>query len=147
MPELLARVLAGRGVAPDDAEAYLDPTVKSLMPDPDTLTDMPAAAARLADAVERAARRSRCSATTMWTAPARRRCSARFLRHGGLDPLIHIPDRIFEGYGPNVEAIRALAGRGATLLVTVDCGTTSHEPLAEAKHLGLDHRHRSSSGR
>ena len=36
---------------------------------------------------------------------------ARFLRHGGLDPLIHIPDRMFEGYGPNVEAIRALAGQ------------------------------------
>ena len=63
---------------------------------------------------------------------------ARFLRAAGLDPIIHIPDRIFEGYGPNVEAIRALAGRGATLLVTVDCGTTSLEPLAEAQRLGLD---------
>ena len=51
---------------------------------------------------------------------------------------MHIPDRIFEGYGPNVEAIRALAERGATLLVTVDCGTTSIEPLAEAQQLGLD---------
>ncbi|MEI9407121.1 DHH family phosphoesterase, partial [Mesorhizobium argentiipisi] len=59
------------------------------------------------------------------------------LRHCGLDPLIHIPDRIFEGYGPNTEAIRALAAKGATLLVTVDCGTTSIEPLAEAKRLGM----------
>jgi single-stranded-DNA-specific exonuclease len=63
---------------------------------------------------------------------------ARFLRQGGLDPMIHIPDRIFEGYGPNVEAIRSLAERGAKLLVTVDCGTTSMEPLAEAQRLGLD---------
>jgi single-stranded-DNA-specific exonuclease len=62
---------------------------------------------------------------------------ARFLRHGGLDPIIHIPDRLFEGYGPNSEAIRTLAAAGATLLVTVDCGTTSHEPLAEAQRLGL----------
>ena len=60
------------------------------------------------------------------------------LRHCGLDPLIHIPDRIFEGYGPNVEAVRGLANKGATLLVTVDCGTTSIEPLAEAKRLGMD---------
>ena len=59
------------------------------------------------------------------------------LRHCGLDPLIHIPDRIFEGYGPNVEAVRALAAKGATLLVTVDCGTTSLEPLAEARKLGM----------
>jgi single-stranded-DNA-specific exonuclease len=59
-------------------------------------------------------------------------------RVGGIDPLIHIPDRIFEGYGPNAQAIRSLAERGAKLLVTVDCGTTSHEPLAEAGRLGLD---------
>jgi single-stranded-DNA-specific exonuclease len=48
------------------------------------------------------------------------------------------PDRLFEGYGPNVEAVRALAARGATLLVTVDCGTTSVEPLAQARALGVD---------
>jgi single-stranded-DNA-specific exonuclease len=59
------------------------------------------------------------------------------LRHCGLDPLIHIPDRLFEGYGPNTDAVRMLAGKGATLLVTVDCGTTSLEALAEAKKLGM----------
>jgi single-stranded-DNA-specific exonuclease len=63
---------------------------------------------------------------------------ARFLRRAGIEPLIHIPDRLFEGYGPNVDAIRSLAGRGATLLVTVDCGTTSIGPLAEAHKLGVD---------
>src|SRR5262249_5912225 len=63
---------------------------------------------------------------------------ASFLRMAGIEPLIHIPDRIFEGYGPNVDAIRSLAERGAKLLVTVDCGTTSLEPLAEAGRLGLD---------
>src|ERR1019366_4359165 len=52
--------------------------------------------------------------------------------------ILHIPDRIFEGYGPNVEAIRGLAERGTKLLVTVDCGTASIEPLAEARRLGLD---------
>ena len=63
---------------------------------------------------------------------------AKFLRHCGNEPLIHIPDRLFEGYGPNTEAVRALAEKGARLLVTVDCGTTSIEPLVEAKALGLD---------
>src|SRR5690349_14689362 len=53
LPELLARVLAGRGVEVEDAVVFLDPTVRALMPDPDTLAGMPAAAARLADAVER----------------------------------------------------------------------------------------------
>src|SRR5689334_9231956 len=61
-----------------------------------------------------------------------------YLRACGLDPIVHIPDRIFEGYGPNVDAIRSFAERSATLLVTVDCGTTSHATLAEAAKLGLD---------
>src|SRR4029079_3061340 len=59
------------------------------------------------------------------------------LRHRGLGPLIHIPDRLFEGYGPNTEAVRMLAAKGATLLMTVDCGTTSIEALAAAKSLGM----------
>jgi single-stranded-DNA-specific exonuclease len=63
---------------------------------------------------------------------------ARYLRHCGLDPIVHIPDRIFEGYGPNVDAIRTFAERDVRLLVTVDCGTTSMEPLTAAKKLGLD---------
>ncbi|HEY5218030.1 MAG TPA: single-stranded-DNA-specific exonuclease RecJ, partial [Pseudolabrys sp.] len=61
-----------------------------------------------------------------------------YLRRCGLDPIVHIPDRIFEGYGPNVDAIRSFAERGVKLLITVDCGTTSLEPLAEASRLGLD---------
>ncbi len=63
---------------------------------------------------------------------------ARYLRQCGIEPIIHIPDRLFEGYGPNIEAVRTLAERGATLLVCVDCGTTSIEPLAQAKRLGVD---------
>jgi single-stranded-DNA-specific exonuclease len=62
----------------------------------------------------------------------------RFLRDADLDPIVHIPDRIFEGYGPNVDAIRSFHERGASLLVTVDCGTTSHAVFEEAKTLGID---------
>src|SRR5438105_6219987 len=137
LPELLARVLAGRGVEVEEALAFLDPTVRSLMPDPGVLADMPAAAARIAAAVERGEIVAIFGDYDVDGATAAATL-ARFLRHAGLAPLIHIPDRIFEGYGPNLEAIRALAARGATLLVTVDCGTTSHEPLAQANKLGLD---------
>ena len=80
----------------------------------------------------------RFSAITTWMARLLSALLARFLRHAGLDPMIHIPDRLFEGYGPNVEAVRSLAARGATLIVTVDCGTTSIEPLAEAQALDVD---------
>jgi single-stranded-DNA-specific exonuclease len=136
LPEMLARILAGRGVEIDAVEDYLDPTIRKLMPDPHTVTQMEFAAKRIADAAVRGEKvaifgdydvdGATSAALLAW-----------HLRHCGLDPLIHIPDRIFEGYGPNIDAIRLLAERGATLLVTVDCGTTSLEPLAEARRLGM----------
>jgi single-stranded-DNA-specific exonuclease len=137
LPELLARVLAGRGVEPDAVEAFLDPTLKRLMPDPHTLTDMEAAATRIANAVQRGEPVAIFGDYDVDGATASA-LLARYLRHCGLDPLVHIPDRIFEGYGPNVDAIRSFAEKGVTLLITVDCGTTSAEPLAEAKNHGLD---------
>ena len=136
LPEMLARVLAGRGVDLDAVDDFLDPTIRKLMPDPFTVTQMEAAAMRISDAVTRGEKvaifgdydvdGATSSALLAW-----------HLRHCGLDPLIHIPDRIFEGYGPNVEAVKALAAKGAKLLVTVDCGTTSIGALAEAKRLGM----------
>jgi single-stranded-DNA-specific exonuclease len=137
VPELVARVLAGRGVETEEVESFLDPTVKRLMPDPHRLVDMEAATTRLADAAVRGEQVAIFGDYDVDGATSAA-LLCRFLRRAGLDPLIHIPDRLFEGYGPNTEAVRSLAERGATLLVCVDCGTTSHEPLAEAKNLGLD---------
>jgi single-stranded-DNA-specific exonuclease len=137
LPEMLARILAGRNVEVDQVESFLDPTVKRLMPDPYVLNAMQAAAERIADAVQGGESVAIFGDYDVDGATSTALLSL-FLRAGGLDPLIHIPDRIFEGYGPNVDAIRSLAERGAKLLVTVDCGTTSMEPLAEAQRLGLD---------
>ncbi len=137
LPELLARILAGRNVEVDAVEAFLDPTVKRSMPDPNVLTAMPEAATRIADAIVRGETVAIFGDYDVDGATSAA-LLARFLRQAGVEPLIHIPDRLFEGYGPNVEAVRSLAARGATLLVTVDCGTTSGEPLAEARALGVD---------
>ena len=137
MPELVARVLAGRGVAVDDAPAFLEPSIRSLMPDPYRLTDCEAAAERLVEAIRRGERVAifgdydvdgAASSALLW----------RFLHHFGIDSEIYIPDRIFEGYGPNPAAIGQLIDRGARLIVTVDCGSTSLEALAVAKERGID---------
>jgi single-stranded-DNA-specific exonuclease len=137
LPELLARILAGRNVEVDAVEAFLDPTIKRSMPDPNVLTAMPEASERIADAIGRGETIAVFGDYDVDGATSAA-LLVRFLRHCGIEPLVHIPDRLFEGYGPNVEAVRALAGQGATLLITVDCGTTSIEPLAQAKALGLD---------
>jgi single-stranded-DNA-specific exonuclease len=137
LPELLCRVLAGRSIDLDAVESFLDPTVKRLMPEPFTLTDMETATMRLADAVER---RDAIAIIGDYDVDGATSTAlmVRVLRAAGLDPFFHIPDRQFEGYGPNVDAVRNLAARGARLLLTLDCGTTSGDALEEARKLGLD---------
>jgi single-stranded-DNA-specific exonuclease len=137
LPDLLARVLAGRHVAVDDVAMFLDPTLRSLMPDPHGLSDMKVAAERLAEAV---LRRETIGIIGDYDVDGATSAAVlgRYLIHCGLRPLIHIPDRLFEGYGPNAEAIENLARQGASVLITVDCGTTSHEALLGARALGLE---------
>jgi single-stranded-DNA-specific exonuclease len=107
------------------------------MPDPSRLIDMDKAAARIADAIQRREKIAifgdydvdgACSSALM----------RRFLNAHGLEGRIYIPDRIFEGYGPNPQAIETLVKEGARLIITVDCGVTSFEALAHAKALGAD---------
>ncbi len=137
LPSTLSRIIASREIEPADVEPFLDPRLKELLPDPSTLMDMDIACARLAEAI---ARREKIAIFGDYDVDGA--CASALL--GGLCKAfdvpfrIHIPDRITEGYGPNSEAIRMLAADGATLLVCVDCGTTSHETLAEAKRSGFD---------
>jgi single-stranded-DNA-specific exonuclease len=135
--EILARVMAARGIALDDAEKYLEPTIRGLMPDPSTLTAMDGLADRLAKAVA-----DNESVALFGDYDVDGACScalmARYLRHFGLQPQVHIPDRIFEGYGPNIAAMDKLIDAGATLIITLDCGTTSEKPIAHARSRGAD---------
>ena len=137
LDDLLARVLAGRSVTPSDLPAYLEPRLRELMPDPSTMIGMDLAAERLARAVI-----DQETVAIFGDYDVDGACSsallAGFLDDVGVKRLIHIPDRLIEGYGPNSEAIRSLHASGAQLLVTVDCGTTSHEPIDEAVRLGMD---------
>ncbi len=135
--DLLARVLAGRGVAIEAASLHLDPTLRRLLPDPSGLADMDAAAARLTAAVT-AGETVAIFGDYDVDGAASAALLGDFLTAAGTPHLIHIPDRIFEGYGPNVQAIAALGAAGAKLLICVDCGTTSHVAIAEARRLGLD---------
>ena len=137
LPDLLARVLAGRGVRPAEAQAFLQPRLRDLMPDPAVLLDMEAAGDRLAHAVVSGERVAIFGDYDVDGA-ASAAMLAESLRGHGLAVQIHIPDRITEGYGPNDAAIAALAADGATLLVCVDCGTAGHGPLETARAIGLD---------
>lgn len=135
-PEIVGRVLAARGVTPDEAAAYLEPTLRDLMPDPSSLRDMGAAAARLAAAVDKGERIAIFGDYDVDGA-ASSALLVDWLRALGRPATVYIPDRIDEGYGPNEEAMASLA-RDHDLILCVDCGTLSHGPIAAATAAGAE---------
>jgi len=137
IPEYLARILVARGSTLESASVDLDPTLKNLMPDPSALADMDRATERFVKAI---ADREPIAIFGDYDVDGATSASLvlRFLRALGHDAVIYIPDRQLEGYGPNVTAFEQLIADGAKLIVTVDCGTASHEPIALANSLGTD---------
>lgn len=142
LPEIVSRLLAGRGVGIDAAADYLEPTLRVLLPDPSLLADMDVAADRLADAVRRGE-----TVAVFGDYDVDGACSAAlmvgFLRGLGCPVHHHVPDRLKEGYGPNAPALASLVARGASLIVCVDCGTAAAVALAavlgQADVIVLDH--------
>lgn len=137
VPEIVGRILAARGVGMDQAAGYLNPTLKDLLPDPDHLKGMSDAVDRLAGAVTRNE-----LVAVFGDYDVDGATSSALLRRlfnaVGARSKVYIPDRQKEGYGPNEAALLELQREGASVVVTVDCGTTSFEPLQAAHDAGLD---------
>ena len=131
LPMALARVLVARGVAPADAPLFLEPQLRDLLPDPRKLKDMEAAAGRFLKAVKT---RERIAVFADYDVDggASAALLITWLRAMRRHATLYIPDRIDEGYGPNAPAMAALA-QDHDLILCVDCGTLSHEPIAAAK--------------
>jgi len=137
LPEIVGRILAGRGVTLATAETFLTPTLRALLPDPGCLQDMEKAAARIAGAVQAGEPVGILGDYDVDGATASA-LLIRFLRWLGVRTHLHIPDRITEGYGPNAAALEALGRAGCRLILCVDCGTVSFEAIGAATKLGLD---------
>ena len=130
LPLALCQSLAARGVSADQAPGFLTPQLRDLLPDPLRLRDMGKAAARFLAAVK-ARQRIAVFADYDVDGGASAALLLIWLRAMGARATLYVPDRIDEGYGPNVPAMAAL---GAThdLILCVDCGTLSHDPIAAA---------------
>ena len=134
LPEIVARTLARRDVTTEEAQAFLTPSLRDLMPNPSILKDMDKAAERITQAVDKKQRIAifadydvdgATSGALMFT----------WLREFGITATLYVPDRIDEGYGPNETAMTMLAA-AHDLIICVDCGTLSYEPIAAA--IGTD---------
>ena len=137
VPDIVGRVLAGRNVGLDDGEGFLNPTLKSALPDPSCLRDMDKAAQRLADAMS-AGEKIAVFGDYDVDGATSSALLHRYFRAVGIDITVYIPDRQKEGYGPNAPALLALRDQGIAVAVTVDCGISAFEPLQAAADAGLD---------
>jgi single-stranded-DNA-specific exonuclease len=135
--DILARILAARGIAPDKVLEYLNPTLKSLMPDPSTLQDMDVATERFTKAI-----RNKEPIAIFGDYDVDGASSValirKFLFAHDHEAQFYIPDRTLEGYGPSITAFEQLVADGAKLIITVDCGTMAFVPITRAKELGAD---------
>ncbi len=137
LPEIIGRLLAARDVGLEEVPDVLNPTLRALCPDPASFTDMEKAAERIARAIT-AGEQVAIFGDYDVDGAASSALLYRFLAWHGLNPRIYIPDRIAEGYGPNPAAIASLIDGGASLIVTVDCGSTSFDALEIAASKGAD---------
>ena len=137
LPDAVARLLAARDVDLDSVTEFLDPTLRRFLPDPLHLKDMDVAIARLVRAVQGGERIVVFGDYDVDGATSSA-LLLRFFRSIGGNIGVYIPDRRKEGYGPNAPALVKLKADGAAVVVTVDCGVTAFEPLAEARRVGLD---------
>lgn len=135
--DLVAQLLMARGCPPEGVEMHRNPTIRAFMPDPSLFRDMDTAAERLADAVQRG-EDVRIFGDYDVDGATSAALLIRLLRDIGLEARPYIPDRLMEGYGPSGEALVRLAGEGASLIVTVDCGAQAFEALAMARDVGVD---------
>jgi single-stranded-DNA-specific exonuclease len=137
MDALVDELLLARGVAREDLAHHREPKIRDFLPDPSVFQDMDKGANRLADAVQ-----SGETIAIFGDYDVDGATSAALLvlllRRLGADPMVYIPDRLMEGYGPSGAALVELKNRGATLAITVDCGAQAFEALDEAKAAGLD---------
>jgi single-stranded-DNA-specific exonuclease len=137
MDSLRDELLLARGVERDDLVRHRDPRIRDFLPDPSAFNDMDKGAKRLADAIQAGETVAIFGDYDVDGATSAALLTL-LLRQLGAEPIVYIPDRLMEGYGPSGAALVELKNRGASIAVTVDCGAQAFEALEEAKAAGLD---------
>ena len=133
----LAKIAFVRGINEDNFKHFLDPKIKTSLPDPNILDDMDKATNKALDFIKKKKKIGilgdydvdGSSATALM---------ANYFEDINVDYEYYIPDRIKEGYGPNLKALRFLKDKGCDLIITVDCGTTATECIEKINEEGVE---------
>ena len=135
--EVLSNLLSAREISLGEIENFLEPKIKTSLPDPFELNDMEKAVAHVIAAIH-ARKKITIFADYDVDGATSSALLKRFFREAGVNADIYIPDRVLEGYGPNSQALLNLKKSGTDLVITLDCGTVAFKPLEDAAAVGLE---------
>ncbi|MGI4852208.1 MAG: single-stranded-DNA-specific exonuclease RecJ [Janthinobacterium lividum] len=137
IPLILGKILSCRGLTLDNVDLFLKPSLKTALPNPSDFKDLDLGVDRVVLALKNKEKVAIFGDYDVDGATS----SAilyQYLSKIGLDVTVYIPDRIQEGYGPNISALEKLSRQGIKLVITVDCGMTAFDALAAAQDMGLE---------
>lgn len=136
LPVSIARIMSSRGIMPEDAESFLTPKLKYLMPSPFILEDMEKAVDYAINIIEK---KEKIGVFGDYDVDGGTSSALlfRFLKMLGGEVCVHIPDRMTEGYGPNIKAFKGLQKKGCDTIITVDCGSAAPDVMCQAREQGM----------
>ena len=137
MDALVDELLLARGVEREDLQRHREPKIRDFLPDQSCFRDMDKGAKRLADALQHGETIAIFGDYDVDGATSAALLVMLLRRLGGT-PIVYIPDRLMEGYGPSGKALVELKTKGASVAVCVDCGAQAFDALEEARAAGLD---------
>lgn len=145
----ISEILAKKGLIEKNLSDFLDPKLRNLLPDPWVLKNMREASEYIAQVI---IKKKKIGIFGDFDVDGITSTSAicQFLQEMNIPFEFYIPNRIIEGYGPNINAFKKLKEKGCQVIITVDCGITSNAVMKEAKHLEIktviiDHHLQASS--
>ena len=135
--EFLAKILSNRNIEIEFINDFLNPKIKNIIPNPSSLKGLDSATKKI---VEIILKKKKIGLFGDFDVDGITSTSifCLFLKHLGIEFDFYIPNRIKEGYGPNLAAIEKLyLESNCDLIITLDCGITSTDEINQAKEKGI----------
>ena len=137
LDEITSKLLSIRKIHKNEVLSFLNPSIKNLLPNPETLLDMKRSSLRITKAIEDKQKLGIFGDYDVDGASSAA-VLGNYFSLLNLPFEIYIPDRRKEGYGPSIEAFKKLINSGVDIIFTVDCGTLSFEAIEYAKKKKVD---------
>jgi single-stranded-DNA-specific exonuclease len=138
LSDLVARIISSRVSSINDAQNFLSPKLKILLPDPFTFKDMDKGVGRLIEAIRK---QEKICIFADYDVDGATSSALLMNLLNDLDVKtdLYIPNRFTEGYGPTKVAINNMYEQyHPKLMIVVDSGSVAHDALEHASSLGIE---------